>query len=45
MWTVSGGVPRALGLGEANAAEAQKSVDFTFVQINDSHIGFSLDHS
>ncbi len=40
VWTVSGGVPRALSLGEAEAAEAQKGADFTFVQISDSHIGF-----
>ncbi len=37
VWTVSGGVPRSLGLGgEAQAATG----DFTFVQISDSHIGF-----
>ena len=38
VWTVSGGVPRALGLGEALAAPAD---GFTFVQISDSHIGFN----
>jgi Icc protein len=37
VWTVAGGVPRPLGLGEANAATAD---GFTFVQISDSHIGF-----
>src|SRR6476661_4239827 len=37
LWTVSGGVPRSLGLlGEASAAEA----GFTFMQISDSHMGF-----
>jgi Icc protein len=41
VWTVSGGVPRVLGLGEAAAAEARKAADFTFVQISDSHIGFN----
>src|SRR5712671_4990297 len=41
VWTVSGGVPRALGFGEAMAAEAMN--DFTFVQISDSHIGFNKD--
>ena len=41
VWTVSGGVPRALGLGEAFAAEAMDG--FTFVQISDSHIGFNKD--
>jgi 3',5'-cyclic-AMP phosphodiesterase len=40
VWSVSGGVPSALGLGEAHAVEAQKAADFTFVQISDSHIGF-----
>jgi Icc protein len=38
VWTVSGGVPRGLGLGEAFAAPAD---GFTFVQISDSHIGFN----
>src|SRR6201982_3273225 len=40
LWTVSGGVPRSLGLlGEAAAAEPQTS-GFTFLQISDSHVGF-----
>ena len=39
VWTVSGGVPRGLGLGEAFAATAADG--FTFVQISDSHIGFN----
>jgi 3',5'-cyclic AMP phosphodiesterase CpdA len=43
VWTVSGGVPRALSLGEAAAAEAPKGADFAFVQISDSHIGFKAD--
>jgi len=38
LWTVSGGVPRTLGLiDEAKAAE---STGFTFLQISDSHMGF-----
>jgi len=38
LWTVSGGVPRSLGLvDQAVAAEAP---GFTFMQISDSHIGF-----
>jgi 3',5'-cyclic-AMP phosphodiesterase len=42
LWTVSGGVPRTLGLiGDASAAEAAKG-QLTFVQISDSHIGFKL---
>src|SRR5204863_5422360 len=40
LWTVSGGVPRTLGLlGEAHAAEPQAS-SLTFLQISDSHVGF-----
>ena len=42
VWSLSGGVPRTLGLiGSAAAAEATQS-DLTFVQISDSHIGFHL---
>jgi Icc protein len=44
VWTVVGGVPRSINLGdEANAAEMAKGADFTFVQISDSHIGFHLE--
>src|SRR4051794_35165291 len=40
LWTLSGGVPRALGLvGDAAAAEVVAS-PFTFLQISDSHVGF-----
>jgi 3',5'-cyclic AMP phosphodiesterase CpdA len=40
VWTLSGGVPRTLGLiGGAMAAEPQAS-DLTFLQISDSHVGF-----
>ena len=39
IWTVSGGIPKSLGLiGEANAQTA--ATGFTFMQISDSHIGF-----
>src|SRR5271170_707254 len=42
VWTLSGGVPRTLGLiGGAAAAEAPQG-ELTFVQISDSHIGFHL---
>jgi 3',5'-cyclic AMP phosphodiesterase CpdA len=42
LWTVSGGVPRSLGLpGPAQAATA--APDFVFAQISDSHIGFARD--
>ena len=37
LWTVHGGVPRSVLIGEAEAAEG----GFSFVQISDSHIGFS----
>lgn len=38
LWTVAGGVPRALRLdGTAQAAE---TTDFSFAQISDTHIGF-----
>jgi Icc protein len=40
LWSVSGGVPRSLGLvGDAFAAEKQAG-SFTFLQISDSHVGF-----
>ena len=40
IWTLSGGIPRSLGLlGEAQAAQACTG-DFTFLQISDSHLGF-----
>jgi 3',5'-cyclic AMP phosphodiesterase CpdA len=39
LWTLSGGIPKSVGLvGEAAAAEA---TGFSFLQISDSHIGFS----
>lgn len=38
LWTVSGGVPRSLGImGEAMA---QPATGFSFLQISDSHVGF-----
>lgn len=40
LWTVSGGVPKSLGLlDKAMAAEASAS-GLTFLQISDSHVGF-----
>jgi 3',5'-cyclic AMP phosphodiesterase CpdA len=38
LWTVSGGVPRSLGL--VDQAMAEESQGLTFLQISDSHIGF-----
>jgi 3',5'-cyclic AMP phosphodiesterase CpdA len=40
VWTVTGGVPRVLGIGEAAGASPGGLV---FVQISDSHIGFDKD--
>src|ERR1700742_649537 len=38
LWTISGGVPRSLGLvGSAMAAVPDR---MTFLQISDSHVGF-----
>jgi len=42
VWTVSGGVPRALGATGSNTPPAGTS-DLTFVQISDTHIGFRKD--
>lgn len=42
LWTVSGGVPRTLGLlGTSQAAAPAQGL--TFAQISDSHIGFAKD--
>ncbi|MDQ0467616.1 metallophosphoesterase family protein [Labrys wisconsinensis] len=38
LWTLAGGLPQAMGLGKALAAEA--ATPFTFLQISDSHVGF-----
>jgi len=41
LWTIAGGVPKSVGLlGTAEAAEAATK-GFTFLQISDSHLGFS----
>jgi 3',5'-cyclic AMP phosphodiesterase CpdA len=40
LWTVTGGVPRRLGVGEAAGAKPDR---LHFVQISDSHIGFDKD--
>src|SRR5580704_17865471 len=39
VWTLAGGVPASIGL-EAGAATL-KTKPFSFVQVSDSHIGFS----
>jgi 3',5'-cyclic AMP phosphodiesterase CpdA len=38
LWTVSGGLPRSLGIVEK--ADAQPAGGLTFLQISDSHVGF-----
>ena len=38
LWTISGGVPRSLGL--VDAAKAAEPAGLTFLQISDSHVGF-----
>jgi hypothetical protein len=38
LWTVSGGVPRSLGL--VDQARAEEAKGLTFMQISDSHMGF-----
>ena len=38
LWTISGGVPRSLGL--VGAAQAAQPAGLTFLQISDSHVGF-----
>jgi Icc protein len=41
LWTLSGGLPQAMGLGKALAAEPMATATpFTFLQISDSHVGF-----
>ena len=40
VWTVTGGVPRALGATNADAPQAGAKGALTFVQISDTHIGF-----
>ena len=42
LWTLSGGVPGSTLLGAAQAAQTDSRA-FSFVQISDSHIGFSKD--
>jgi 3',5'-cyclic-AMP phosphodiesterase len=39
LWTLAGGVPAAIGLDAATAAP--RTAAFSFVQVSDSHIGFS----
>ena len=41
VWTVTGGVPRALGATTAGPTTAAAANALTFVQISDTHIGFN----
>lgn len=41
LWTLDGGVPRSLALGNTAHAAQPASRAFSFVQISDSHIGFN----
>jgi len=41
VWTVAGGVPRALGATNAGTPMAADANALTFVQISDTHIGFN----
>ena len=41
VWTLSGGIPVSRAFGKSHDKSAAKSGDFSFVQISDSHIGFS----
>ena len=43
VWTVAGGVPRALGATGATGASGGDAGALTFVQISDTHIGFRKD--
>jgi 3',5'-cyclic-AMP phosphodiesterase len=43
VWTVSGGVPSALGATNTGATAKADGSDLTFVQISDTHIGFKRD--
>ncbi|WP_407050963.1 metallophosphoesterase family protein [Methyloraptor flagellatus] len=40
LWSLAGGLPSAVGLGTALAAETPAAKPFTFLQISDSHVGF-----
>jgi Icc protein len=41
LWTLSGGIPLTAGLIDAASAAPAAQPSFTFLQISDSHIGFS----
>src|SRR5437879_8808680 len=41
VWTMSGGIPVSRAFAKGYGKDAGKGGDFSFVQISDSHIGFS----
>ena len=41
VWTMSGGIPASRAFAKVYGKHAGKGGDFSFVQISDSHIGFS----
>ena len=41
VWTLSGGIPMSRAFAKGHGKDAGKAGDFSFVQISDSHIGFS----
>jgi len=41
VWTMSGGIPVSRAFAKGYGKDAAKGADFSFVQISDSHIGFS----
>jgi Icc protein len=43
VWTVAGGVPRALGATGSGMSAAPSKDALTFVQISDTHVGFKKD--
>jgi 3',5'-cyclic-AMP phosphodiesterase len=43
LWTVSGGIPKAHALDSRGAEQLAAAGDFSFVQISDTHIGFTKD--
>src|SRR4051794_25596095 len=43
VWSVAGGVPRALGVTNAGKPVSAPKNAFTFVQISDTHVGFHKD--
>ncbi len=43
VWTMAGGVANSVTLDAAQAATRAKTKPFTFLQVSDSHIGFTKD--